>query len=395
MSTSRAIFFAAAAAATLSTPIANGQTFATLYSFKGGTDGEIPRAGLIQERGTLYGTTVYGGTSGQGTVFKVDLTTGAETVLYSFLGGSDAREPGAATLIYNNGTLYGTTGGGGGTGCGGGGCGAVFKVNSSTGKEKVLYGFTGGADGENPAAGVVYVGGSIYGTTYQGGASLDGTVFELTLPAGQTKWTETVLHSFTGGSDGVSPNELIYHRGTLYGTTYGGGANNFGTVFKIPVSSGVKTVLHSFNPVTFVDGGYPQGGLMDVGGILYGTTPFGGVDIDGVVYSINAATGTENTLHGFTGGVDGESPQAGVIYVAGSLYGTTPEGGGTACGGSGCGTVFKVDVKTGAKTVIYSFTGFADGSGPSTGLIYKSGAFYGTTSNGGTSGLGSVYKLTP
>jgi uncharacterized repeat protein (TIGR03803 family) len=237
--------------------------------------------------GTFYGTTTEGGTYNKGTVFSIT-PVGKEKVLYSFGGGTDGAFP-ESGLIDVKGTLYGTTQGGGshvGEACIKGGCGTVFSITPG-GKETVLYSFRGGTDGEFPSAGLIDVNGTLYGTTSGGAGQYgDGTVFSVT-PGGNEK----VLHNF-GGADGQEPlATLLNVNGTLYGTTYAGGGG-LGTVFSITLS-GHETVLHSFTESTrtgLKDGANPTSGLIDVNGRLYGTTYFGGgeptVFGSGTVYSI-------------------------------------------------------------------------------------------------------------
>jgi len=191
------------------------------------SDGQTPYAGVIQgSDGNLYGTTYFGGTSGKGTVFKVT-PSGVETVLYSFAGGSDGANPYAGVIEASDGNLYGTTYAGGSSGLG-----TVFRITPS-GTESVLYSFAGGSsDGANPEAGLTQgTDGNLYGTTFLGGASNLGTVFEVTLSG-----TETLLHTFAGGNeDGAKPtaNLLQGSDGKLYGSTNAGGSTNNGTFFSI------------------------------------------------------------------------------------------------------------------------------------------------------------------
>ena len=362
-----------------------------LYSFTGSTDGGNPEAGLILDASeNLYGTTLNGG-SGHGVVFKLD-TTGKETVLYSFTGYSDGGSPFASLVGDASGNLYGTTAfGGTNLDCAyknGAGCGVVFKVDT-TGKETALYSFDGGSDGTSPYASLVRdAKGNLYGTTPFGGSaySSNGTVFRL-----DTTGREKVLHSFTGATtDGAGPVAALVRdpSGNLYGTTLGGGidgngycqqdGNGCGTVFKID-SRGKETVLYYFCSVSAcADGGNPYGGLVrDAGGNLYGTTYSGGLYLQGTVFKLDSS-GKETVLHNFTGYSDGAQPTAGLIWDnAGNLYGTTYSGGGTECGGSGCGTVFKMS-STGKEKVLHSFTD-ADGP-PYAGLLRdKLGNLYGTT----------------
>jgi uncharacterized repeat protein (TIGR03803 family) len=257
-----------------------------LHGFTGSPDGEGPVAPLHNVNGILYGTTGSGGShvgvncsSGCGTVFSIT-PGGKEKVVYSFgAHGNDGVGPGAG-LIDVKGTLYGTTGGGGTYNNG-----TVFSITPG-GKETVLYSLRGGTDGSFPTAGLIDVKGTLYGTTYNGGGCTQyregcGTVFSIT-PSGK----ETVLHSFSGG-DGAHPAAALLNvNGTLYGTTYEGGAYgayNNGTVFSITLS-GRETVLHSF--AVGQDGNNPQSGLSYVNGTFYGTTSGGGAHGYGTVYSI-------------------------------------------------------------------------------------------------------------
>ena len=260
----------------------------------------------------------------------------------------------------------------------------------------VLYSFTGGTDGKDPAARVIQdAEGNLYGTTFGGGTSGKGTVFKLSITG-----KETVLHSFTGGTDGGSPDAGVIRdgNGNLYGTTVEGGASNAGTVFKLSIT-GKETVLHSFTGGA--DGAYPTGGVIrDGSGNIYGTAFLGGASGNGTVFKLST-TGVETVLYSFTGGADGAQPVAGVIRDAkGNLYGTTQAGGDLTCGAPyGCGTVFKLDT-TRKETVVYSFTG-ADGDRPTAGL-FMDGSYnlYGTTYVGGdlnclSGGCGTVFKIAP
>ena len=371
---------------------------AVLYSFKGGKDGANPYAGLVAFKGVLYGTTGQGGSaSGNGTVFAIS-PTGKERVLYRFKGGADGMQP-FAGLIAVKGTLYGTTKYGGGShACGTYGCGTVFALSTS-GKERVVYGFKGGKDGAEPTASLVAVKGTLYGTTSAGGgASGNGTVFAISA-AGK----ERVVYRFKGGADGADPEAgLIAVNGLLYGTTRSGGignssaANGNGTVFRVS-TSGKELVLHTFTGSGYnPDGAQPVGNLINVNGTLYGTTTEG-VGIPGspgccgTVFQITTS-GTESVLYHFTGQPnDGASPWAGLIAANGALYGTTDHG-----GLNDLGTVFEVST-TGSASILYSFhgsygSGF-DGLNPVAGLAALNGSFYGTTQSGGATGNGTVFRL--
>ncbi|MGA7354327.1 MAG: choice-of-anchor tandem repeat GloVer-containing protein [Candidatus Cybelea sp.] len=364
-------------------------SYRLLYSFNG--EGSSPSASLISVNGTLYGTTLSGGYDGfTGTVFSTT-TTGMLRFLAFFGLPPDASNP-AASLISLNGTLYGTTEYGGRFGSDHGkkgGNGTVFSISTS-GTVNVLHSFRGRNDGVHPLASLIDIGGTLYGTTRDGGTKQEGTVFEIS-----TSGRERVLHSFyfSGGSssDGSEPcASLIDVNGTLYGTTSGGGAYGHGTVFSI-TTTGTEHVLYSFGG-SASDGSEPHASLIDVHGTLYGTTEFGGTYGWGTVFS-TSTSGTEHVLHTFAGGSDGAAPAAGLIDVKGTLYGTTRDGGGSSCGSNGCGTVFSVTTG-GKEQVLYAFTS-SDGAWPVAGLINVNGTLYGTTLGGGEIGNGTVFAFTP
>lgn len=248
-----------------------------LHNFTNGPDGGNPYGPLLLDpHHNLYGTANGGGAAGAGVVFKID-RFGNETVLYSFTGGADGGFPLGGLSIDSAGTLYGTTNGGGTAGAG-----VVFKLDK-TGKETVLYSFTGGSDGGYPFAGLICDShGNLYGTTNGGGAAGAGVVFKV-----DRSGHETVLYSFTGGSDGGYPLWVTLardHAGNLYGTTVGGGDSNAGVVFKLD-PMGTETVLHSFTGGK--DGGSPYVGVVrDRDGNLYGTADSGGASNAGLVYKI-------------------------------------------------------------------------------------------------------------
>jgi uncharacterized repeat protein (TIGR03803 family) len=252
-------------------------------------DGAYPMGGVVAASSLLYGTAFSGGATGQGTIFQVDPATGKASAVYSFKAFADGAKP-LAGLAYHAGVLYGTTSAGGAAGCTqNGGCGTVFKFDLSTGTETVLHAFTGGADGSYPAASMMYRNGTLYGTTAGGGSTSCtngcGTLFSMDPNSG----TETVLHSFTNGADGGYPYAgVLYQNGMLYGTTLEGGGTNcgrcFGTVYGLNITTGTETVLYSFTGGT--DGAYPEGPLTANAGVIYGTTTQGGVGSYGTVFAV-------------------------------------------------------------------------------------------------------------
>jgi uncharacterized repeat protein (TIGR03803 family) len=356
--------------------------------------------------GTLYGTTMsYLGNDSQcwGAVFKIT-SAGKESVL-SCLPATEAHP--AAGLINVDGKLYGTSRGGGNYRCG-----TVFSVTSS-GKLKLLYAFSSassGRDGDGcmPAASLIDVSGTLYGTTSLGGSGPCqsqyfngcGTVFAIS-----TSGKERVLHSFGESSgDGAEPKaSLTDVAGLLYGTTSNGGAYDDGTVFKI-TTSGKEAVLHSFGKSGSKDGIAPAADLTDVNGMLYGTTSGGGGTYDccGTVFSITTS-GEEKMLYRFMGGRDGAIPEAGLVYVekTRTLYGTTAYGG-EGLYYNGYGTVFALGIPTGYK-VLHNFKGCPhDGANPEADLTNVGNTLYGTTLSGGKyycsgsggGGLGTVFSLS-
>jgi uncharacterized repeat protein (TIGR03803 family) len=397
--------------AVIATPWAQAQTFSVLYSFMGGADGFGPNSGLVRDpAGNFYGTTMAGGAYNLGTVFKLD-KTGKETVLYTFIGGTDGALPIAGLTRNAAGNLYGTTlyGGATGTECQlpgqPTGCGVVFKLDA-TGKETVLYTFIGGTDGAVPAERLRWdaATGNLYGATaYGGGTAREcpsqasgfsgcGTVFKL-----DSNNEETILHSFTGGTEGRFPGGRLVRdtAGNLYGTTGGGGSCiaqiGCGVVFKLS-SNGKETVLYSFAGQP--DGFGPNSGLVrDPAGNFYGTTMAGGAYNLGTVFKLDK-TGKETVLYSFAGHPDGSEPSSLVRDAAGNLYGTTSRGGTP----KNNGTVFKLDT-SGKETVLHTFClhgpPCSDGRFPQGLFQDGAGNLYGVAGRGGISDYGTVFKLTP
>jgi uncharacterized repeat protein (TIGR03803 family) len=241
------------------------------------SQGEFPYAGVVALNGTLYGANYQGGKDGYGTVYGCS-TSGKVRVLHSFALSPDGAYPYAPPAALG-GALYGTTYQGGTTD-NTYGYGIVYKVSTS-GSERVLHKFTGTPnDGAYPVGGLLNLNGTLYGTTAGGGTSSNGTVFKI-----NSSGAEKVIYSFAGGSDGIGPRStLIAVNGALYGTTSSGGVHGQGTVFKV-TTSGTKQVLHSFSG-TAPDGADPVSSLVNVNGTLYGTTFYGGNHGDGIVFKI-------------------------------------------------------------------------------------------------------------
>jgi len=360
-----------------------------LYGFGGGADGDHPLGALVFDAaGNLYGTTYRGGNLnfcsgyGCGTVFK--LTPNAdgswvESVLYAFTG-ADGAYPYAGLTWDLEGNLYGTTDGGGNLGGG-----TVFKLDSN-GNETVLHNFSGGTDGAGPNAGLVRdEAGNLYGTTFLGGIGY-GVVFTLA-PATDGSWTQSVIHLFRG-SEGANPgrgNLVLDAERNLYGTTEDGGEFGNGVVYSMRPLAGGRwryRVLHHFG----TGSGEPVGGLVfDAAGNLYGTTSEGAAYGAGAVFRLAPRTAggwTYSTLYAFQGGADGAIPEASLVVDAqGNLYGTTIEGG-VGLGGGGLGTVFKMVRNAKGKWTESVLFGFgAVGCQPVAPLIVDTqGNLYGTSS---------------
>jgi uncharacterized repeat protein (TIGR03803 family) len=371
----------------------DGSGYSVLHDFASdGSDGYDPRAGLVEGTdGALYGTTGRGGSNDVGTVFKVNKDGNDYKVLHSFGNTTNNDQfPWAGLIEGNDGALYGT--------CYSGpfffGGGAVFKLNKDGSGYVVLHTFgrTPGEGQHSVAALVLASDGALYGTTQNGGAHADaGTVFRLN-PDGSGY---AVLYNFGAtGSDGRNPGASLAEGtdGFLYGTTLNGGGNNAGTVFRIARTGTDYAVLHSCAS-TSDDGRSPWAGLaLGTDGALYGTASLGGGSNNlGAVFKLNTDGSGYHVVHSFSGtGGDGQQPRAVVEASDGGLYGTTSQG-----GSNNLGTVFGLKKDGSDYSLLHSFgVGAADGQNPIPGVIEGSdGALYGTTDAGGSNNLGTVFKL--
>jgi uncharacterized repeat protein (TIGR03803 family) len=390
----------------LSLTAATAATTDVIFSFDE-DDGEYADTDLETDgAGNIYGTTVLGGDFGSGTVFELSPTpTGwVQAVLYSFTSGADGGEPYKGVTIDRQGNLYGTTVTGGSGSCEGG-CGVVYKLTNSGGTwtQTVIHAFTGGDDGSGPGARVTLdPGGDVYGMTPTGGTYGLGTVYKIHQEHDGT-WSLTVIHAFTGGADGSSGSagRMILRHGLLFGAATAGGTYGSGVVFELrPRGAGGHwnfRTIYSFRGQP--DGSFPYGALLfDRGGNIYGTTYYGGVNGIGAVYKLSPrpiGEWNESVLYSFQDdGADGNSPIGNLVADrSGNLYGTTSEG------GLGSGTIFKLSSTGGGQwleTVVHSFQGQPDGAFPYNGMVVDgSGNIYGATVHGGANDDGAVYKFTP
>jgi uncharacterized repeat protein (TIGR03803 family) len=435
---------------------AAAQTAAALYTFTNSPSAGPAAAVVIGKNGNLFGTTMYLGAFGDGSVYELSPPTTpgqpwTEKTLYSFTGqNGDGQSPVSDLVVGPGGIFYGTTLYGGGNLCIEHGCGTVFQLTppaapDGTWTETVIYSFTGqGGDGFNPESGLIMApDGVLYGTTSGGGLTTSacpyscGTVFQLSPPmAPGGAWKERILYHFTGqGGDGASPwGSLVLSGGVLYGTTLHGGSgtcdyfgqSGCGTVFELsqPTTQGgawTEKVLHEFTGFDS-DGASPVGGvIVEPGGVLYGTTAYGGANECGLRYgspgcgavfqltppAMAGSAWTESLLYSFKGLVgccfgDGATPMAPVTFGPdGTLYGTTYNGGEpcTTQDTIGCGTVFWLTPPAapgGAwSEATISLLVQKTGVGPLGALVMgPHGTLYGTTS-GDLISYGTVFALLP
>jgi len=239
-----------------------------------------------------------------------------------------------------------------------------------------------GSDGAAPCAGLIVSGNNLYGTTTQGGAFNDGTVFSVPITGG----TPTVLASFNG-ADGETPCAgLAISGGLLYGIASSNSSNGDGTIFSLSVEGGTPTVLGFIGGTSGIVNDQP--GLIVSGNTLYGAAEFGGTDAAGDVFSLPATGGTPTILATFNGSTNGDKPQGNLLLSNNTLYGTTFFG-----GAFDDGEVFSVPVTGGGATVLASFNSASDGGNPQGGLVLSNGVLYGTTSAGASNGVGGVFSL--
>ena len=383
---------------------AAGGRESVLYNFQGQTDGADPIAGLVADAaGNLYGTTSAGGNGscqgGCGTVFELSPNgdgTWTETQLYSFLGGTDGAFPNAGVVFDQGGNLYGTTIHGGATGDG-----AVFRLSppsppGGAWTETILYNFVGSRDGEYCIGGLTFdSAGNLYGAGLYGGRYGGGTVFQL-MPAGQGNWSLNVLHSFKGTNDGIDPlgPMIVDKAGIVYGMTYDGTAFSLTPPARGQVNWTIKALYH-FGAIAGV-GALLHGGS----GGLYGTTALGGATNNGTIFQLTPSTQKQPawmavTLYEFQGGNDGGFPLNGLVADgSGNLYGVSTTG-----GAFNAGTVFRLSPPgqqggMWTKTTLHDFQGGNDGAGPGSGVIFAGQkTLYGTTGSGGSSNNGTVFQV--
>lgn len=368
----------------------DGSGFAVLHHFgRVPGDGEAPVATLTLDAssGTLYGTTLIGGVSGFGTVFRVGTDGSDYDVLHSFTGEDDDGSGPYGTLLLDSGVLYGTASYGGPSGRG-----IVWRMAADGSGFAILHGFTGGSDGGNPSAGVVPdSSGNVYGTAAQFGSGHYGTVFRLKKDGSGF----AVLHAFmSGASDGAGPDTTLARdsAGNLYGTTRGGGPGDWGTVYRLkPDGSGFQ-VLRTFSHAS-PDGASPAGPVaLDGSGNLYGTTFFGGTDDHGVLFRMKTDGSAFSAVKRFDAASEGAFPTGSLLLDGATIRATTFQG-----GSGGVGTLYAVQTSGSGFSLLHTFgVGIIDGADPRAAMVLGSdGTLYGTTCDGQPGGHGTAFRIRP
>jgi uncharacterized repeat protein (TIGR03803 family) len=364
-------------------PVA-GQVINIVHSFAGGpNDGQNPFGALAVSGSTFFGMTNGGGSIiSEGTVFKVNSDGTGYGLLHSFTGSlTDGANPGGFVAVANS-TLLGFTLGGGSSSNG-----TVFRIGADGSGFGLLHSFAGGtSEGSTPLGSPVLSAGVIYGMTSQGGASGKGTVFKMNADGSGF----SVLHSFNG-SDGQDPSysTLVLLGGKLFGMTISGGANGVGCVFSLNTDGTSFQLLHSFNAANG-DGWQPAGSLTLVGSTLCGTTRQGGGGGAGTIFKINLDGSGYGIIHTFTGGTnDGADPRSDLTAIGNLLFGTTYFG-----GTANLGTVFEMNLDGSGFDLLHSFVGgSADGANPFGSPIAFNGSLYGMTIQGGAANDGVIYSI--
>ncbi len=358
---------------------AGGQTFTNIFSF-GGTNGAAPGGPLVLSNGVLYGTTALGGTNGNGgVVFSIQTNGSNFAVLHEFALAQGQTPNG--TLLLLDGLLYGTTSTGG---TGADTNGALFALGTTGTVFEVLTNFDQ-STGIAPAGGLVSSGTNLYGVTSGGGTNGGGTVYSIS----STGTDLTVLHAFPSSTnEGANPEgTLLLISNVLYGTTSAGGTNGDGTIYSVDVSGTNFVTLYSFTGTN--SGAAPLGGLTDNGSTLFGVTSSGGSNDDGVIFSISTNGSNFTVWHDFGGTNGGGAPVGELVELNGTLYGLTSAG-----GVSNKGTVFSISTNGANFQVLTNFTG-ANGNAPLGSFVAGSNVLYGTTSAGGsTTNLGTIFSST-
>lgn len=391
--------------ACLSVGALRGSTTEVIYSFGGEEDGEYLDTDVeIDAAGDLYGTSVLGGDFGGGTVWELSPVAGGwvHKVIYSFTGSADGGEPYKGVTLDAAGNLYGTAVTGGSGICEGG-CGVVYKLTKSgdAWTQTVIHAFAGTDDGSGPGARVTLdAEGNVYGMAPTGGSFGLGTIYQLH-PMKNGGYSFRVLHAFTGGDDGStgSAGRMILRNGRLYGAATTGGAHGSGIIFELRRSGagGLWTLQPLYSFLGAPDGSFPYGALLfDDSGHIYGTTYYGGANGIGAVYQLTRNSDASWSEQVLYSFRTGRDGNSSISNLVADSSGSLF--GTTSEGGLGSGTIFKLmpNGNNWTESLPHLFAGPPDGSFPYTGMTGAGGnVFYGATVHGGTAGEGSLYKFTP
>ncbi|SPE62356.1 conserved exported hypothetical protein [Verrucomicrobia bacterium] len=355
------------------------QTFNVLHNFTNTPDGEMPAAGLVFDQGMLYGVSAFGGSSDDGTLFKVSTNGTGYTVLKTFTYSSDYTDGSMpeASLIAADGVLFGTTLMGGSNSYG-----TVFRISTNGTGYQILHHFGAEVDGRQPYGKLCLDNGILYGGVGSGGISNYGAIFRIS-----TEGTGySVLMNFSETNGWAPQGNLVMYNGVLYGTTAQGGPAPgwMGEVFSMNTDGTGFTVLKSFNS-SGTDGYNPQSDIIVTNGVIYGTTDGGG----GTVFKMNTNGTGFTTLKAFGYYTDGNRPWGGLALVGNTLYGTCNED-----GTHFDGNVYRINVDGTGFFPIYNFSG-ADGNALRGDVIWVDGTLYGTSYSGGSASDGVVFSLVP
>jgi uncharacterized repeat protein (TIGR03803 family) len=412
----------AVAALALSIINAEAQNFTLLHAFQKvsgspatNVEGGEPVGALVLLGNTLYGTAAFYGTNGYGTMFSVSTDSTGFNVLHTFTT-NEGINPNAGSVV--DGPVFYWTASGGGTNL----SGTVFSVVTNGTGLTVVHSFAAANynaplpegeltnfDGSSPVPGLVLSAGTLYGVTANGGSNASGAVFSV-----NTNGTGIhVLHTFAQAgspgiglatnSDGVQPDSgLVLSGNTLFGVTFKGGTNDYGTLFSVNRDGTGFSLLHTF-PAFPGDGEEPNG-LVIAGNQLYGTTQAGGTNGWGSVFSVQTNGSNFTLLHSFTKGqyvpsligdtnADGAGPEQGAVILSGStLYGTTTDG-----GTNGAGTVFSINTDGSGFTVLHTMAAVHSGIWPEgrfpDSLALSGNTLYGACGSGGPNDTGTIFAL--
>ncbi len=359
-------------------------TYRPLNSFSG-FYGSHPSGTLAQYNLLLFGTAAAGGSENLGALFRLNPDGKDPRPVHSLEGGKEGCDP-VGGFVYSNKSrlFYGTA-----KSCGNSTKGGTVYSLSPLKTFHVMHAFDLAKDGGNPEGGLLVMGTTLYGTSPNGGAHGKGTLYSVDIDTDAF----TVLHAFGAENDAADPVAgLIEVGGKLFGTSRGGGSEGSGTVYEFDPHNGMEKIVHSFDGT---DGARPTAAPLSWEGMLYGVTPKGGVSSAGVLFKIDPASGDETVLYNFGHG-DAITPEGALIAYKDTLYGTTRRGG---ANGKDLGTIFRFTPATKSFEELHSFSGKPDGAHPRGGLFFeradRQDQLFGTTYDGGKDDLGTVFSIVP